>query len=270
MRRLGPVAIERDESPDEPARRGAIVGRARLGEGEVHFDDPRLACDRDDLARRDADETDQEHEAEDKPDDPEQLGLGEQALDEIRRPQAQGHRDEAAEPGPGEAREREARAGDEARLLRRLDLELRFVDRRRRDVCRNRLVLRADDRFGRERRGLIVDRDAPVVEAEGAGAGRALAHARRSPIRNCSARSSRICGAGSPRWVRGGRNRTNRQSLSASGRAIASPSKIDVGVGRQFAGKDGRLGHPVEDLAADRLALFRHADDCVERLAAGA
>ena len=108
-----------------------------------------------------------------------------------------------------------------------------------------------------------------VVEAEGARAGRALAHARRSPIRNCSARSSRICGAGSPRWVSGGRKRTNRQSLSASGSAIASPSKIAVRVGRQFAGKDRRLGDAVEDLAADRLALFRHADDGVERLAAG-
>jgi len=41
-------------------------------------------------------------------------------------------------------------------------------------------VLRANDRFGSVRGGLIVDRDAAVVEAEGARAGRALAHRRLS------------------------------------------------------------------------------------------
>ena len=57
--------------------------------------------------------------------------------------------------------------------------------------------------------------------------------------------------------------------MSASGSAIASPSKDRVRVGRQFAGKDGRFRDAVERLPADRLALFRHADDGVERLAAG-
>ena len=61
---LGPIAVERDKSTDETPRRGAIVGRARLGEGDMHFRDPRLAPDRDDLARRDADEAGQEHKAE--------------------------------------------------------------------------------------------------------------------------------------------------------------------------------------------------------------
>ena len=42
-RRLGPVAIERHEPADEAARRGAIVGRARVSEGDMHFRDPRLA-----------------------------------------------------------------------------------------------------------------------------------------------------------------------------------------------------------------------------------
>ena len=133
----------------------------------------------------------------------------------------------------------------------------------------DRLVLRANDRFGREGAGSSSTAIAPVVEPKGAGAGRALAHARRSPIRNWSARSSRICGAGSPRAVSGGRKRTNRQSLSASGRAIASPLKISLRVGRQFAGKNGGFRDAVEHLAADRLALFRHADDRVERLAPG-
>ena len=58
-RRLGPVAVERDQSADEPARRGAIVGRARLGEGDMHFRDPRLPPDGNDLARRDANKADQ-------------------------------------------------------------------------------------------------------------------------------------------------------------------------------------------------------------------
>ena len=79
-RRLRPVAIERDQLADEAARRGAIVGRARLGEGDMHLRDPRLARHRDDLARRDANEADQEHQAEHDPDDPERLRSGEQAL----------------------------------------------------------------------------------------------------------------------------------------------------------------------------------------------
>ena len=89
-RRLRPVAIKRDQLADQAARRGAIVGRARLGEGDVHFRDPRLAPDCDDLARRDADKADQEHKAEQGADDPERLRLGEQPFDEVGRPQAQG------------------------------------------------------------------------------------------------------------------------------------------------------------------------------------
>ena len=129
-RRLRPVAIERDEPADEAARRGAVVGRARHREIDMHLRDPRLARDRDNLARRDANEADQEHEAEDEPDDPERLRLGEQPFDEVRRPKSERERDEAAETRPGEAGEGQARAGDEARFLRRLDLDLRFVDRR--------------------------------------------------------------------------------------------------------------------------------------------
>ena len=85
-RRLRPVAIKRDQLADQTARRGAIVGRARLGEGDVHFRDPRLARDRENLARRKADEADQEHEAEHDPDDPERLRPGEQPFDEVGRP----------------------------------------------------------------------------------------------------------------------------------------------------------------------------------------
>ena len=42
-RRLRPVAIKRDQLADQAARRGAIVGRARVGESDVHFRNPRLA-----------------------------------------------------------------------------------------------------------------------------------------------------------------------------------------------------------------------------------
>ena len=172
-RRLRPVAIERDKLADEASRRDAVVGRARLRQLDMDFRDPRLPRDRDDLAHRDANEADQEHEAERDPDDPERFGLGEQPFDEVGRPQAQRERDEAAETRPDESGEGQARAGDEARFLRRLDLELRLVDRRRLDGGGNWVVLRLNDRFGRVWRGPIVDRDASVVEAKGAGAGRA-------------------------------------------------------------------------------------------------
>ena len=186
------------------------------------------------------------------------------------------HKPKASEtrpPRPVQARprEREARAGDEARFLRRLDLELRFVDRRRRGGGGNRLVLRANDRFGRvSGAGAIVDRDARGRRGErrggGAGAG---AHARRSPIRNCSARSSRICGAGSPRWVERRAEADEPPVVVGLGQGDRVALEDRVRVGRQFAGKHRRFGDAVEDLAADRLALFRHADDGVERLAAG-
>ena len=130
---LRPAAIKRDELADQAARLGAIVGRARPGEGDVHFRNSRLARDRDHLPRRDADDADQEHRAEQHADNPERFGPGEQPFDEVGRPQTQGERDEPAEPRPGETRKGEARAGDEAGFLRRLDLELSFVDRRRRD-----------------------------------------------------------------------------------------------------------------------------------------
>ena len=57
-------------------------------------------------------------------------------------PQAEGERDEAGEAGPGEAAEAEAPAGKEAGFLRRLDLALLLVDRRRRGRGRDRIVLR--------------------------------------------------------------------------------------------------------------------------------
>ena len=66
----------------------------------------------------------------------------------------------------------------------------------------------------------------------------------------------------------GGRKRTNRQSLSASGSAIASPLKMRPGR-PAIRRKDGRLSNAVENLAPDRLSLFRHADNGVQGLAAG-
>ena len=107
-----------------------------------------------------------------------------------------------------------------------------------------------------------------VVEPKGAGAGRALAHARRSPIRNCSARSSRICGAGLA--ARGQRRAEAHEPPVVVGLGQGDRVALEdrLRVGRQFAGKDGRFGDAVEHLAADRLALFRHADDRLEGLAA--
>ena len=59
------------------------------------------------------------------------------------------HRPKASEtrpPRPVQAsrRQAEAPAGEEARFLRRLDLALRLVDRRRGGVERNRVVLRTE------------------------------------------------------------------------------------------------------------------------------
>ena len=129
-------------------------------------------------------------------------------------------------------------------------------------------MLRANDRFGRKRRGLVVDGHAPIIEAKGAGAGRALAHARRSPIRNCSARSSRICGAGSPRWVKRRAEAHEPPVVVGFGQRDRVALKDRVRIGRQFAGKDGRFGDAIEGLPPNRLALFGHADDGVERLVA--
>ena len=134
------------------------------------------------------------------------------------------------------------------RFLRRLDLAAPL----RRSAWAERrwgssALLRLNDRFGRKRRR--ADRRAAmraVVEAEGAGTGRA-GHASRSPIRNCSARSSLICGAGSARWVER-RAEAHEAPVVVRLRAgrVASPSKIACRVGRQFAGKDGRFGDAVE------------------------
>ena len=99
-RRLRPVAVERDELADERARRVAVVGGAGRGERDMQFGDPRLAGDREDLAGDEPDEADEEEDAEGEADQPERLGLGEQALDQARRPQAEGERDEAAEARP--------------------------------------------------------------------------------------------------------------------------------------------------------------------------
>src|ERR1700722_10349975 len=81
-----PIAIERDELANEAARRGAIVGCARLGESDMHFRDPRLAPHCDDLARRDANHAGQEHKAEKNADDPERLRSRQQPFDEVGRP----------------------------------------------------------------------------------------------------------------------------------------------------------------------------------------
>ena len=69
-RRLRPMAIERDELADQAARRGAIVGRARVSERDMHLRDPRLARHRQNLARGNPDDADEEHDAEGKPDIP--------------------------------------------------------------------------------------------------------------------------------------------------------------------------------------------------------
>ena len=66
VRRLGPLAIERDELHDEAARRDAIVSGAGVGEGDMHLGNSCLARDCDHFARRNADEADQEHQAEDE------------------------------------------------------------------------------------------------------------------------------------------------------------------------------------------------------------
>ncbi len=55
--------------------------------------------------------------------------------------------------------------------------------------------------------------------------------------------------------------------MSASGEADRLAGEDRLRVFGQFAGKDRRLGDAVEDLAAQPLALFRHADDRGKRFA---
>ena len=100
------------------------------------------------------------------------------------------------------------------------DIDLGRNRRRRSSAFAARAVLLRGGRRLRSRsRRLAVARSG--VDAEGRGlAGRR--HARRSPIRNCNARSSRMCGSDSvtPSAVRssfGGRKRTKRTRPLASG-----------------------------------------------------
>ena len=178
----------------------------------------------------------------------------------VQRPKRE--RDEARRARPERAAEAEARAREEARLLRRLDLALGFVDRRRRGRGRDRLVLRADD-CGRRRSGAGASstamRRSSSRKARGRG-GRSLM--RVGPRSGIAARGrAGYAARAAPGAVSGGRKRTKRQSLSASGRRDRVALEDRLRVGRQFAGKDGRFGDAVEHLAADRLALLRHADD---------
>ena len=140
-------------------------------------------------------------------------------------------------------------------------------------VCRgfgrDRIVLRLDDCGRGERRGAVVDGDARIVEAEGARAGRALGHASRSPIRNCRARSSRICGGSGCRRASGDRRpEAHEAPVGVAPRPARARRREDRrGSAGKFAGKDRRLGLAVERLAADRLARVRRADDGVEDFA---
>ena len=105
--------------------------------------------------------------------------------------------------------------------------------------------------------------DVDLVERKGRrAAGRLLAHARRSPIRNSSARSSRIWGSDSvsPSAVRssfGGRKRRKRSGR----RCLRARSEERLRILRQVAGKHGDLALAVEAAAVDRLAGHRRADD---------
>ena len=213
-------------------------------------------------------EADDEQRGESGAERAERARPGEQALDQLAHPQAEAERDEPAEARPDERR-RASGASARATPERCAASTARSASSigSARACFGNGGALRANGRGRRHRRRRVVDGDALVVEPEGARARAMFAHASLSPMRNCSARSRRMCGAGAPRAVTGGRKRTKRQSLSASGRASASPANDRLGVFGQFAGKDRRLGDAVEDLAVELLARLGHADDRLQRFA---
>ena len=75
-------------------------------------------------------------------------------------------------------------------------------------------------------------------------------------------------GGGAPAPSNGGRKRTKRQSLSASGSAERFARQRRRRIVGQPAGEHRRLGDAVEHLAVDALARFGRADDRRQALAA--
>ena len=202
-----------------------------------------------------------------RPIQPERSGLGEQALDQIGGPQPEGERDEAAEAGQRSAEAAASGARSPAFCAVSISRSASSIPAPRRSAESGRSA--TGDGGRRERRGRVVDGDARVVEPEGARAGRALAHASRSPIRNCRARSSRMCGAG---WPRARDRRPEAQE---------APVVVGLGQGERLALEDqrpGSAGNSPGNTAASATPLkvsppsvspaFGHADDRLEDLAA--
>ena len=106
------------------------------------------------------------------------------------------------------------------------------------------------------------------LDAERCGSAR-FAHASLSPIRNCSARSSLICGSDSDDALgraldlrRPEPHETDRRLVRGLLRVTDSHcSKTESGFLRQVAGKYSGFGLAVEFFLADRLAVERRADD---------
>jgi len=130
-RRLGPGYVERDEPRHGGAGEIAVVARMRRGEIGVQLGDAPLTRQRRELARRDPDDARQQQSDEEQADPTETLRLGPQTLDEIVDPKRKPERDEAAEAGPDQRRQRRPPAARDPDLLRRLDLAFALVERLR-------------------------------------------------------------------------------------------------------------------------------------------
>ena len=179
------------------------------------------------------------------PIDAERLGLGEQALDEVGRPQAEGERDEAAEAGPEHAREVERASG-----ASRPDFCAASTSSSASSIAGGAVVAGIGSfcdwmtAAGRERRGpsSTAMRESSRRKARGRGGRSFMRGDPRSGIagRGRAGSAGRAGRAGSI----GGRKRTKRQSLSASGRAIASPSKIESGSAGSSPGKTAASATP--------------------------
>ena len=211
--------VERDQGPADPQGRLAVVGVGGLLPVDPQVLDPGDAAERDAFLEGEAERADGGHRGKRRRDPAEPGRAGEQIRDQLVDGEADAEAHEASEPDGEQRAQRPAAPGAGGRVVAGDEVALAGD------------FLEAGFRFGLEggrRRG-----DFGLLHAEGGGTA-GPAHARRSPIRNCKTRSSRMWGSDrvAPLAVvssRGGRKR-RKASAPASPLSVRSTER----------GSDGR------------------------------